>query len=339
MRSLPPVADALARAAAGLAAPARKAWLAGEAGFRDGASTDADQQGLEAEFLAFLRRAAEWLGSLEDSGEDVAGGRALGQEIRPFLVRSTLVDRALHSPSGHTGDTHVLAHILLQEASGDGVLGELFDRVLLRLPTCEALCHRAETVAHWARGALPLDRGGRVVVVQVGCGSIIARLIPTLGRAGGQITCLDESREALAFLDAGLPSRPRNTRLNMLHTDLADLASAPSLPVEADQDLVLLNGLVEYLPDALVVGVLRATAQVLGTEGRLLISTLAPSWDSPILDHLLGWPTVRRSMAQLSDLVGLAGLEVTGVVSTSDPALVVEVGWPTQGLAPSSGTA
>jgi len=289
--------------------------------------------------LDFLRRAAEWLGSLEDTGEDVAGGRALGQEIRPFLVRSTLVERALHAPSGRTGDTHVLAHILLKEASGDGALGLLFDRILLELPTCQALRARSETVANCAREALPTDRQGKVVVVQVGCGSIIARLIPALGGVGGELTCLDESREALAFLDAGLPSRPRNTALNLLHTNLAGLSSAAALPVGEGQDLVVLNGLVEYLPDALVVRVLQASAQVLGADGCLLISTLAPSWDTPLLDHLLGWPTVRRSAAQLAELVGLAGLELTRAVTTSDPALVVEAHRPPEGLAPSPGTA
>ncbi len=104
----------------------------------------------------------------------------------------------------------------------------------------------------------------------------------------------------------------------------ADL-TLPSAP-----DTVVLPGLLAVLPDRVLVALLKDLRAHLPADGICIASGLLPSVDQSFADLVLGWPTVRRSPAQLMNLLMLAGFQVKDDVPCTRPGIVVVA-------APSSG--
>jgi len=94
-----------------------------------------------------------------------------------------------------------------------------------------------------------------------------------------------------------------------------DLGEAPAL--------VVVPGLLEAVPDRHAIRLLSALRSALRPGGRLVASALGPSTDSAFVDLVLGWPTHRRSPAQLLDLFILAGLAIVADAPSPEPGLVV----------------
>ena len=140
------------------------------------------------------------------------------------------------------------------------------------------------------------------------------------------MTCIDGSREALAFLDAGQTSRSSSVELRLIQDDLAMLSMGRSQVHHPQQDLILIDSLVDYLPDRLVASLLGWCARHLELGGRVVVTGLSPWADSPIFDYFIGWPMIRRPARELRALVesvGLAGGVVAGGERSRDPAVVV----------------
>jgi hypothetical protein len=87
--------------------------------------------------------------------------------------------------------------------------------------------------------------------------------------------------------------------------------------------LVVIAGILESTPNRLAVTMLHDVRQCMPFAGRVVASALAPSPDAALVDLALGWPTIRRTPAQLLDLFWLAGLSIVGDASSPEPGLVL----------------
>jgi hypothetical protein len=96
---------------------------------------------------------------------------------------------------------------------------------------------------------------------------------------------------------------------------LSELSIAPSI--------VVIAGLIEALPSRHLIGLLEETKKAMKTGGRVVASSLVPSSDAALMALALGWPTIRRTPAQLLDLFLLAGFSIVGDASSPSPGLVV----------------
>jgi hypothetical protein len=88
------------------------------------------------------------------------------------------------------------------------------------------------------------------------------------------------------------------------------------------QDGVVLHGLLEYMPERIAVSLLRVAKGLLAPGGLVVTTALRPSDDRLLLDHLLSWPTVRRSPEAVENLIQAAGLHLLKVPNTPAPLLV-----------------
>jgi hypothetical protein len=91
------------------------------------------------------------------------------------------------------------------------------------------------------------------------------------------------------------------------------------------QDFVILDGLVDHLPDRLLASMLGWSATHLAGNGMAVLTGLNASVDAPFYDHILGWPTVRRPTRELRTLIesaGLVGAILAGQERESDPGVV-----------------
>ncbi len=246
--------------------------------------------------------------------------RVLGRELNPYLVRSGLAERCIRRPQGRSGTEEIMAHVLVNAAGGDGQLGEILDRWLLERPTLVALrAFRDAVVEHVAKG-LPTHRNRRVLVVNAGTGSMIAGLVRALSDKPTALTVLDQSRDALAFLDAGMNSS--NVKLATLQENMVKWGLGRSRRELPEQDTVVIHGLLEYLPDRLVVSMLSTAAAHLSENGVVIAAALDHSDDAELLDRVLRWPTVRRSPEHFRRLFDGAGLQMAWEAELEPPALL-----------------
>ena len=209
------------------------------------------------------------------------------------------------------------AHIIRGQATGHGALGELLDSVLIDLPTSQAIRSNFQALTGEVEAGAPSDAPAQIALLGVGSGALLADLSIRLARSGVTIL-VDGDPEVLQSADMGMSVRPRNTHLNMMRIDLGMLAMGRvSLPFGA-QHVTVVDGLTVHLPDRLLAGLLKQLHEQVGSDGRLLLTSLGPSRDSVVFDHLLRWPMIRRSPRQISGLVEAAGFRVEQVENDTD---------------------
>lgn len=303
----------------------KEALLDAETRLRQDPADAAGRRGVTAALDHLQRELHHLFTNMPEPELAAEGARLLARELHPYLVRSALADRCIRRNQGVSGTAEVLAHVLVNRASGDGHLGELLDRWLLDRPTFQAFRDAGRTLVDIVHQHVPRHRNRRVLVLNAGTGSVVAALSARLADAPTVVTVVDQSREALAFLDAGVTLRPRKVELQTLQENLVEVALGRARHSFPPQDVILAHGLVEYMPDRIALSLLRATSRHLADGGCLVVTGLIASDDHHLLDRLLGWPSVRRRPERLVRLFQRAGLDPMRVEDgVGEPLLVVK---------------
>ena len=84
-----------------------------------------------------------------------------------------------------------------------------------------------------------------------------------------------------------------------MEEDIAAIAMQRSTVALEPQDVILLDGLIDYLPDGLAMSLIRWCRDKLKPGGRLICNSLAALPDARTLEHILAWPLVRRTAQDL----------------------------------------
>jgi CRP/FNR family transcriptional regulator, cyclic AMP receptor protein len=253
------------------------------------------EEALKPVAKAFLDSGHRLMAALSARERDVAG-ELLARELQPYLMRSQLARLAITRESEHTGAPDVLAHVELGRAAGADPLGKALDALLLAQPTAQAHRQRPGPMLDRVLRMLKEMRTPRirVLVINAGTGAFIASLMNAIGETGGDITIVDGDRDALAFLNSGTATRYPKVRTRLVHEELDRLAMGTSEVFFGPHDVVVLNGLVEYLPDRVLASMLRKCRDYLLPTGGVVMDFLTPTRESFVFDHLLTWRTVRR---------------------------------------------
>ncbi len=286
-----------------------------------------DRAAAERELGAALRNfaaaLAEALARMSDEDGRVAG-QVVSRELHPYTMRSHLGELALDRESGALGAHPVMSHLLANRAVGDGPLGEMLDAWLLGLPTARGFRERGALALQAVLDALPCEPPVRVLVVNATGGIVPALAAQLRGRIAAEITCVDGDRDALAALEAAVGPRPRELRLRLVQEDLAVLCLGRSTIRFAPQQILVLDGVFEYLPERVAASLLRWARGMLAPGGTVVVTSLLPSTDDPVLRHVLEWPLVRRTRpatVRLLEGAGFGGVHAyeaagTGLVAT-----------------------
>ena len=228
------------------------------------------------------------------------------------------------------GDGPLAAHLTGDLPGGDGPFGELLDEAILRLPTPRALRWRQLILTRSA--AARFGRSGpttRVLAVP-GVPDTLALLVRLLSQATSvgevELVVADSSRVALDRVERALHDRPGTVHLRLLPMDLVRITEGRASLQIPPQDLVIIDGLVDALPDRLVAATAAWASSAAAPDGMILVSALRSSADSPFFDQILGWPTVRRTAVGVRALLEAAGLRAAVVAGRDDqpePAMVL----------------
>jgi hypothetical protein len=90
----------------------------------------------------------------------------------------------------------------------------------------------------------------------------------------------------------------------------------------APQQIVVLDGLLEYLPERLAASLFRWARSVLVPGGTLIVTGLVPSPDDPVFRHVLAWPLVRLRTNALARLLQGAGFAEARTYEVATAGLV-----------------
>ena len=317
------------RGARALADRMKADLLAAEPSVRRATQVTESVEHLEEAWHEFLDSGRRLFAALRGPDADAAGA-LLARELNPYLVRSRLAELAITSERGRTGDPALLAHVETNHVTGADALGKALDATLQRSPTPTALRDRIRATVHAVEDALP-PRAARVLVLNVGAGTTIARLTPLMANTGGEITVVDNDREALAFLNSA-SAAPLKVDLRLVPEDLAKFALGQSASRLGAHDVILVDGLLEYLPDRVLAILLRTLRGHTAGGTRLVLNLLTPSEDEFVFDHLLGWRTVRRSPHAVAQLLGAVGWTNPAVRYADGAGAVVVAAAPAQGM-------
>ncbi len=269
-----------------------------------------DRVSAERDLGVALRNFTAALGEALARMSEVDGrlaGEVVRRELHPYTTRSHLGELARERESSGDGSLALMHHILHNRAGGDGPMGEVLDHWLLSSPTTRGLRERRALAVQEVMGALPPDPPLRMLVVNVSGGLVPAVFEQLGGRMPGEITCIDSDRAALSSIELAAASRPGALRARLIEDDLVRLCLGRSPMRFAPQHIVVLDGLLEYLPERVAAAALRWARGLLAPDGVAICTSLLPSADEALYRFLLSWPTVRRSAAATARLLGAAG--------------------------------
>ena len=318
MSSLGGVSAAVAEEAREIAAVARSVWSRVDQAVRSNEHASPPLHEADTAMRNLVETTERWLGNVSSIARAQEAGAVLRTEIRPWLIRSRAGLIALDRRGEQGARLSFLAHLLLNRPEGTDAIGECLDEVVLSLPTSVGLRMRLRTTVDEIVRSVPTNRPAKITLIQPSCGALLARLIPRLIANGATIRCIDGDSQTLAFVDSGLQARPAGIQIEMVHEDLVALSEGRPAHISPKQDVVVLNGLVDHLPTRLVGSLLHWCCDVLGPDGRVLLMAMRPTTDSRAMDHLLGWPLVRRTADDLKGLFAAAGLDASIVPIDSE---------------------
>lgn len=292
--------------------------LEAEAILRDRPHEPVAQAAVRATLDRLELEVADLFGSVMVESEADEAARRLRRELRPWLGRAGPHQqrRLEHDEASITPD--IISHILVGEARGDDPLGEAFDRWMLLRPTLRARRETDRAAMERLRALLPKDRPRRVLLLDTAAAHRVEVLREALSDAPTLLTILDPSRDLLNDISARWPTERGQVRLATAQVALPRLATRPS-PALVGQDAVLVLGVLNQVPHRLVSRWLSSFRALLTAEGRIMVTGLGESVDHAFLDRVLGWPTIRRSAADLTALAVRADLDVEEIVEAPGP--------------------
>ncbi|MCO4746480.1 MAG: cyclic nucleotide-binding domain-containing protein [Proteobacteria bacterium] len=306
-----------------LADEAKRRLRAAETQLRADPSSEAAKQDMR-DALEDLRRQVASLFIAHSAPEAAAeASSVLAGELHPYLVRSSLADRCIRRHQGVAGTADILSHALVGRPSGDGQLGELLDAWLLDLPTVKALRTLRDPTVRTVVSELPGHRNRRVLLLNAGTGSLVAHLASKMGERPTVLTIVDQSRDALAYHDAAVEDLASGVILQTTQERFVAFAVGRTRHSFPRQDVVIIHGLLEYMPDRMVVSLLQSTRHALAPGGVVIVSALSESDDGPLLDRVLSWPTIRRTPDALGRLLLAAGFEIEPTEEIERPAVLL----------------
>ncbi len=315
---------AVAERARDIADVTRSAWVEADARLRINANDGHALNQARSAFRVLLEAVQTWIGPMTDHSRAQDAGEAIFKEVQPYLVRART--GALAQGTGQEGLGEFMAHLLLDDVQGEGSFGELLDDALLRLPTIRGFRGRIQDTVGAALAGLPEDRTANIALIHPNCGALLAQLVSRRALTGAAITCIDGDRATLAFVDLGLPKRPQTVDLRFVLEDLAVLSAGRS-PLHIEPlDAIVVDGLVDHLPNRLAASLASWCRENLRVGGCLVLSGMAPADDEMLVHHLLRWPLVRRSgdeLLELAESVGLEGEVVPSTANEPHPGIVI----------------
>ena len=155
--------------------------------------------------------------------------------------------------------------------------------------------------------AVPQEPPMRITLVGVSGGLLPSVVAQLGGRMPGELTCIDGDRATLSAVESAVNARSGGLRVRLVQEDLVRLCLGGSPLRLAPQHVVVVDGLLEYLPERVAASAARWAHGQLAPGGCALFSSLQPAADEALFRYVLAWPTVRRTPGATTRMLQEAG--------------------------------
>ena len=258
----------------------------------------------------------------------------IAREIQPYLLQSTTAGICLSRPDGHAGGPRIVSHLLKNRATGDGPLGQAIDSWLLNLPLARAIRAREKTLGAAIQHPLrALPPPVHAILINVGGGRLANKVHDILRDREGTLMVVEPGRETIRRLASELSDEQHSDKsklwLQYVQDNLVELAQGRSLRHFKNQDFIIVDSLLEYLPARVATRCLQNLGSLLKPGGQLFATALGASPDAPFWEHLLDWTTIRRAPGLMKAIVTAAGYRSISFPQTRSAGMVILAGSPT----------
>lgn len=264
-----------------------------------GAGADPSPQ-RAADLQEALAAACRWfvVTSGQERAEEV--GERLRELLAEVLASSSTTAAMLAREEGTPAGPELFRHVLSGVPEGRDAAGRLFDAALLALPTFRGWRWRDRALAEALDEILP-PSGARVLSVSLtGAPTSESQLRVLLSRGGHVTTVLLGQRS-----DPGAPL-PGVTR-SLVVAELPQLLRGAGPRVGGSHHAVIVDRVVDVVPDEVLRSLLAWARLQLDPKGRLLVGHALPADDVALLDHLLRWPSLPRRASAVAALMPRGG--------------------------------
>ena len=198
------------------------------------------------------------------------------------------------------------------------VVIDWIDRVLWHMPTLSAYRSRHDLTSDiinqhlQVESTIPLD----CTLIYDAVGMVTTKILNTIARVGAKLNLVYTDPKTIYQIQYALTGRMGKIKLqshrlsSVLSAVLGDESILPhDIPLHS-QRLIVINGLMNYLPDRYLVQLLSRTQQFLHPEGSILLSGILPTSDQALFNDFFRWPMIRRNEQQLNRMMVSLGFKV-----------------------------
>ncbi len=215
-------------------------------------------------------------------------------EILSTARLSPFVRRVWEKPNGYAGDWETIEMMYRNEPAGVGRLGQAIDGVFLRLPPVVAARNRRELLAEQIAQA---SARGPAAIASLACGPAreITDVLDRSPEMIAQVSLLDLDPTAIENAREQIGRRRMLDRATFYQSNLIKLALGREELTLPPQDLVYSIGLIDYLPDDLVIALLNVIHPWLRPGGRVILGNFDPANPARGLMELFDWSLIHRT--------------------------------------------
>ena len=260
--------------------------------------------------------------SKEDIAQAIAAARGACKQS-PFFAY------AQQWPRGYAGDFAIVEHIVAQRNDArPGTFGWGLEQHLMTGPMVQQHINKIVHQARLIQEALVGHDGEPVSILLIACGGAadLRRIQPQLMGRDVRIVLNDADAGALALATQELAYL--GDQLTVVHGNI--MRSIDELSQHGPYDLVIAGGLYDYLPQRIAS---RLTGKVLTRlckpGGLFYFSNVgAGNPYRVMLEHLMNWPLIERTEADIDEIVAPHAEQVKEILVTRDGTgltLLVEI--------------
>jgi hypothetical protein len=215
----------------------------------------------------------------------------------------------------------LIAH-LLQEShesntlwDSEQLVAEWIDKVLSDFPTVKAFRRRISLLSEQVINNYTRP-DGCLTILNDSAGVILARIYPHVAKVSGQICAVSHDSTSLYYMDLGMDIRSGRVQMSfhrissIITLVLGDSCLLPPQVPLGSQDIIAIDGLMDYLPDRYLVILLEKCLPYLAPGGKLLLSSILPTTDEALFSNFFQWHMVRRGEKEINEIFKVLGLSV-----------------------------
>ena len=198
------------------------------------------------------------------------------------------------------------------------VVVDWLDRVLWGMPTLVAYRARHDLTADLINQNLQMESAvpPDCTLVYDAVGMVTTKILNTVARTQSELNLVYTDPKTIYQIQFALTGRIGRIRMNshrlssILSAVIGDETILPGHVPLHSQGLIVINGLMNYLPDRYLVQLLSRTQQFLHPEGSILLSGVLPTTDQALFNDFFQWPMIRRNEEELRRMMTSLGFSV-----------------------------